>query len=351
LFCAEAQHILALALPPESPLMALFRQQVDPAAAPDAANASQGPADTLVRLETIQGVLTVAARLNEARTDADATAGLAEDIHRVLSRNLLRYWLVQLFLAILVLAAGFAVLGVVQLRNTQYNFREEISKKKDEALAGINDSNKEAQLAFEKLKAQVERTSADAAKLDGDIRAARQRVGELTVAAVKELAERDGAAVQAATNAGTAAVNAATREAVAKINAAIDIPTIKATADLAERSVKSQASQFVEEVKTRVAPAFNDTMNKSMDRLTELQGGLRAADSHAQLIDAAIKAMNVPNDDLIGRLAAYFNQTVVAVWAVLAWALLIFVFNLALCFVLVKRATRAPPAVTQTLLT
>jgi hypothetical protein len=379
---AEAEHVLRLALPEDSPLLVLFKSAIDPAAAPEQADAGKERARAKSQLESVKEILSAARRLNEARFEADATTGLAEDIHRILGRDLLRYPPVQLLLLLLAAAIGFAVFGVVRFQDMKVDVREQITQTQTEAVKEIDGARKQAMDAVRDLKAQVQQTSAEAEKLIDNIGKARQRVSDLTVSAIKDLTAQQVASVEAAATASVSRIDAAVGEtlgkvekatrladitgaqeravaaidkaagvkevaeaqksAIEKINAAVDRPALKEASDLAVRAIGSQAAQYYDELKVSLTPTFKEVIERNGKTLEGLSTRLEKADSHARLIDAAIDRMGLPDDAFIGRLAAYFNETILAVYVVLGWALLIFVFNLVLCFILLRRISRRP---------
>lgn len=333
---AEAEHILRLALPGDSPLLTLSASAnaADPGA----------PPGSRAQLETLKEILRAADRLNEARVEPDATAGLAQDIHRVLGRDLLKYPLVQLLLLLLAATVAFAVFGVIRFQDMKIDYRDQIRQETTEALKGIGEARSQALQSVKELNEQVQRTMAATAALDREVKEAKQRIGELSVTALKDLTTQQAASIGTAAATGISMVDATTKGAIERINAATDTQGIRRAAETAEASVKTQVAQYLEEVKSRVAPTFQETLATQVKLLGDLVDRLKAADSRVQLIDAAMKRMGTPDSGFVDRLADYFNETILAVYLVLGFAVLIFFFNVVLCFVLLRRVTRKSPA-------
>ena len=344
---AEIGQLLELALPPASPLLALFKKSAEEASA----TSSGAPATNVYSVSAnadpiyvVMRILAAAHRWNETRVEEEATAGLAEDVNRILSRNLLKYPVVQMALAVLVAAAGFAIFGVIQFQGMKIDVKEEINKKGDAAMADIQARKDDVLQTVKKLQEQVGGAAAAATKLDGDITAAKQRVSDLTMSAVRDLTAQKVGAIEAAAASATIAVEGTSRQAVEKIKNATDVEQLRVATEIARRSIESNAKQYVEDVKSRVAPAFDNAIKQDANTLQDLNRRLAKADSRLVMVDAALRAMGMPGNKLVNNLAGYFNETVLTVYIVLGLSLFMFLVNLAMMLALLRQRVRGPIA-------
>lgn len=350
---AEVGQLLGLALPPGSPLLALFNKFADEASAtsstrdPVGRSANADPTDVLI------GILAAAQRWNEARVEPEATAALAEDVNRILSRNFLKHPVVFAAIAALIGAAAFAIFGVIRFEDMKVDVKGAIEKVGEEAKAEINEGK-------DGVMNTVKTLQADAEKLNGNIESANKRVSELTISAVEDqvgtveaAAASAAQAVEEASRQGIEKIEQATRlqevvtahtNALRKIENGTDDKRLKDAVDIAERSIQSNAKQYVEDVKSKVAPAFNDAIKEDTNRLQDFERRLGKADSQVGMVDAALRAMGTPGNKVVNNLAAYFNETILTVYIVLGFSSLMFVVNLVLMFVLLRRGGRGTVA-------
>ena len=373
---AETEHLLGISLPSNSPLFGLFKKwsgtalNGDPVSTPEATHKGDP-------LTVIAEILTAAEKWNESRTEEEATPALAEDIHRILGRNLLRYPPVQISLAALVAAATFAIFGAIRFQDKEFNIQDK-----------INEAEK-----------KVNATSSAASKLDNEITSARQRVSDLAVSAIKDLTAERIVVVREAASSAVAAIDGLKKQSIEEIKGTVkleDITTkkesalgelrkaeVSATTDIgeakkravdeinnpvrmneianaqqgalksiqnatdlnrlenalknAEHSIESSAKQYVEEVKAKVAPSFSDAIKEDANKIQKLEQRLEKADNRIAIVDAAFRAMGTPDNKIIETLADYFNQTVVTVYVVLGLSFLSFIVNIGIFISLIRR--------------
>lgn len=338
-FSAEASHVLSMALAADSPLMTLFNkyrslQFASPVQSQTAAEENAPQPQNAAAVDpfvVIRGILEAAMNLNKTRDNEESNPTLAEDIDRILSRKFIKHPVVYIPAAALSMAAIFAVYGDINFQNMRINVVEDINKKATEAKADILTSRNEGLQAVSSLQAKVAATSTEADKLKADIGNTRQAVSDLTASAVRDLSAQQTAIVNNATNAATKSIATAASQASEAIVQTRDAQkhTVENAGTDAKKLIDDSADQAVRDAKARVAPAFDKAIGKAASEVDGLQGKLSSMQNHTDALNAALRAMSVSPNTWSHRLAAYFDQAVTTVYAVLAGLAAITVINLA----------------------
>lgn len=337
-FHAQASHVLGMTLAADSPLMTLFNKyrslefaspaQSQTPAEQNAPQPQNAAADPFV---VIGGILEAARNLNSTRDNEESNPTLAEDIDRILSRKFIKLRVVYIPAAALVLAVAYAVLGDMNFRYMRLNVVDDIDKKASEARADILASRNEGLQAVSSLQTKVAATSTEADKLKTDIANTRHAVSELTASAVRDLSAQQTAVVNNATNVATKSIATAASQASEAIVQTRDAQkhAVETSGTDAKKLIDDSADQAVRDAKARVAPAFDKAIGQAASEVDGLQGKLSSMQNHTDALNAALRAMSVSPNTWSHRLAAYFDQAVTTVYAVLAGLAAITVINLA----------------------
>jgi hypothetical protein len=307
---AELDHFVRLALPRDSRLLHLFNHAVEK---PD--------------YPMLERVLSAAQEWNAARDDESASEELTEDIDRILGRRFLKYPVVQIAVAALIGAMAFSVYGVVKFRGMEFNVKEMVYQRGEEATSAIDKQKEDAMHVVSDLQAQAQLTSERVSKLTADIASAKQTVSDMTTTAVRDLSRKKQDELDQIVDAASRSISDAKNNAIKNIDVASTVTQLNTTVAEAKRTISRAAEQRAEEVKAQVTPEFSDMLRKDQASLTALDQALRRSESRRELLDAAIRVLGVPSKGYVGLLAGTFNKAVTAVYVVLGLLVVSFILN------------------------
>lgn len=336
LVLAEIDQWAALTLPPDSQVLGMLRKRRE--APVDSAQPSEASG-----FEEARAVIEAAQRWNEARRESDATSGLADDIERVLSKNVYGSTIVRICIGTLVLAVGFAVAGTISVYNMSINLTDVIAKKRDE------------------LDEQVVRMNGDLKSLKTEIDSSKQKVAALVMESASDFARQKAADIEVAATSAIGAVNEKRNQALSRVESAGDvapvlnakeralseihraadvnavsaaqekgIADVRAAADtrpvqneltIAAATVKAAALKAVEEAKARVAPQFNTEIENERERVQKLstaignlEDRISESDSDLTAIKSTFDGLKKEDHQFAWTLASALNTTVAIVY-------------------------------------
>jgi hypothetical protein len=337
-FLAEASHVLGTVLPADSPLRALlekYRSVPLPSRLPVLAPTEPDP------LVVLRGIIDAARRLNETRENEESNPTLVEDVERILNRKFATRPVVLIPTALLIAALAFAIYGDLRFRDMRLNVIEDIDKKASEANADILKSRSEGIKQIEGLQTVVQTAGSNVAQLNREIATARQNVADLTASNVRNLTAEQTATINNATTAATKNIAIAESQAGNIIAAKRDEQKqlVEQAGTDARKLITEQAEKLVQTTKDQVAPTFAKAIAKAASDVEEINQKMPAIQSNTHALNAAIREATDPTHAWTHRLAAYFDQTVIAIYAVLAILVLLTAINV-LLFVLRWRSNR-----------
>jgi hypothetical protein len=325
-FHAEASHILGMVLPADSPLRALLEKYRTTPLLPTLALPPPNTPDPLV---VLRGIIDAARRLNETRGNEESNPTLVEDVERILHRKFSTRPIVLIPAGLLLAAFGFFVFGDIRFQDMRINALDDINKKASAANTDIQRSRDDGIKTIENLQAPVKKATSDVAQLNKDIATARQNVTDLTASNVRNLTAEQTTTINNATTAATKSIAIAESQASNVIAATRDAQkqVIEQAGTDARKLISDQADKLVQTTKEQVAPTFAKAIAKAASDVDEINQKLPAIQSNTHALNAALREATDPTHAWTHRLAAYFDQTVITVYAILAILVILTVVN------------------------